>query len=343
MSIFINPQTAALTPSLNSTTSPYVLVNVPTGGLNTHQITFNTSAIQGTGSVIPTATAVNDQQALIYFVTTDDAFGTFTCIVTDPNSSTTANLVLTVAPSGLLPFAQNVPTGYNATTLVAMIRLRANEPTLPSTTQILTLANAGIEQVERALGAIRLVGTYPTVPNQTVQALTNDVQDILSCSWSTGPVTAPGTLVYPMFQYDQGTFMDLAAGFPAVGFGPPVYFWVYRDQSGTMEMQLYPAAMLGQLNVYYRARPTIWNTSAGTNTSTTNLDTSMQEAVILWTVARVLEARGRGGEAAQIWTPQFKEIMEELREDTKRRTQQKSGTVRDVRSRGFPAGPWGWI
>jgi hypothetical protein len=224
-----------------------------------------------------------------------------------------------------------------------MVRDRTNEPNLPAVQTVLNFANAGVKEIERQLGGIKLVGVFPTVPNQIVQALTNDIQDIISCSWSTGPVTAQGSLVYPMFQYDQGSFMDMTAGFPAVGFGPPVYYWVYRDQGGTMEMQMYPAAMTGQLNVYYRARPFPWTlTSSGGNDQVSNIDPSMQEAVIIWTMMRVLENRGRRDDSRG-YQDEFKEMIEDLKSTAAKRTAPKSGVVRDVRGRGYPAGPWGWL
>jgi hypothetical protein len=265
-----------------------------------------------------------------------DAYATTAVAITDAAGETGfLNIAITQAVTG-------VPTGYTSLALIAQIRLRAVEPNLPVNSDILTLANAGVETIVNRLGGIKLVGTFPTLPNQTIQALTSDVQDIISCSWSTGPVTAQGSLVYPMFPLPEGQFMDAAAGFPAVGFGPPTYYFIYQDAAGTMQMQLYPAAMQGQINVYYRARPILWTLSGSSNGVASNLDSSMQEAVVLWTTGMVLCARSRSDEAKDVWFPLFDQKMEELDTLAKRRTNPKTGQVRDVMGRTYP-GPWGWL
>jgi hypothetical protein len=105
-------------------------------------------------------------------------------------------------------------------------------------------------------------------------------------------------------------------------------------------MQLYPAAMLGQINLYYRARPQLWSTTVNGGNNGTNLDTSMQEAVVLWTVGMVLCARDRADEADRTWFPKFKDKMEELDALSKRRTNPKTGQVRDITGRGYPVLWW---
>ena len=363
MALYINPQSVVVNQSTVYNTSPFVAI-VETGGtLNTTPLvysftdpgtntTFTKQPATCGNSVQINSIAVDGYSVNLYFVCNEDAVGNFPVTVTDPTSGDTGVFIISVVPvqpnfnySGTV----TTPTGYTAATLAAMVQLRANEPasqanqagTAASYTNIITLANAGIEQVEAELGGIRLVQTYYTTEGQLVANLSPDTQDIISCSWSTGPVTSAGALVYPMFQFPEGSFMDFAAGFPAVGFGPPTAYFIFQDQGGTIQLQMYPAAMLGQLNVYYRARPILWNASVPK--STTNLDSMFQEAVVLWTVARVLEGRGRGGEAQQIWEPQIARKMEELRTRISRRSSPKSGRVRDVTNRGYPSGPWGWL
>ena len=121
------------------------------------------------------------------------------------------------------------PTGYSGATAIAQVQARTNETSLPSTSTILSFLNAGVEQVVQAIGGVKRWKPYPTQPNQVVISLDNDIQDIISCSFSTGDPTQPGALVYPMFQMEQGQFMDFAAGFPAVGYGPPAYYFVTQD------------------------------------------------------------------------------------------------------------------
>ena len=334
MSLYVSPQVIPLVQG--GTPVPFVLTST-TGGLGTVTIT---PAV--TNQATFTQVNADPTQQNWTATATADAYATFICTATDSTSGESATFIVSVSPSALVQTSTNTTLGGGYTTLglINQIRLRANEPNLPVSTDILSLANDGLNEIEEEVGLLKLVGVYPTVASQTVQALSNDIRDIISCSWSTGPVAAQGSLVYPMFPMEQGAFMDNAAGFPAVGFGPPTNYFIYRDQNGVMEMQLYPAAMVGQLNVYYYGRPSPWTLNGGSNGSASNLDPSGQEAVILWTVARVLENRGRAGEAAQIWQPQLERKLEKLVTTAKRRTAPKSGQVRDIYTRGYPNQWW---
>jgi hypothetical protein len=330
---------------------------------------------------------------------------------------------------------------------------------------MLTFLNKGLEEVVRRVGGIKLYGSYPTVTNQTTIILNDDVQDIVSANFSQGNANAAntgsaspfaqGALVYPMFARSQAAFYDDAAGFPAVGFGPPQEYFIYADRGtaptqtlavplqaqlglvtgtsngvivevgltytnpngettigpvaditpttvqqaqvlspqgisnasgynpyagpvggpyhlqsaspialgspftipyplltvtlppvtntaigagtgGALLMQLYPAAITGQVNIEYRARPMLWVDN--TTTSWTNLDTSIQEAAILFALSRVLAFRGRISEWSSVWKAEYEAMCQDLKESINRRTIPRSGQVRDVRNRGYPAG-----
>jgi hypothetical protein len=234
------------------------------------------------------------------------------------------------------------PTGYSASAAITMVQLRTNEPTALSPTQVLTFLNAGVEQVEAELGGIRLYLPIVTTTGQQTLDLPEDVQDVYSMSFSTGPlVPAPSTaIVYPMFQLEPTQFMNQCAGFPGVGYGNPVYWMAYKDSSGVISIQIYPPAVVGQINIYYRARPTLWaDTSAA---SFTNLDTQAQEAVILWTCCRMLEAVQRGDESKDIFAPQYEDRIQKLKDSMARRSVPKSAQVTDVRTYSYPSGspPW---
>lgn len=111
-------------------------------------------------------------------------------------------------------------------------------------------------------------------------------------------------------------------------------------QGGSITLQLYPAAMPGQLNVYARIKPQLWTDT--TANSWTNLDSTAQEAVILFATMRTLYNRSRGDEASELWQPQFDTMIADMKESYARRTRPKSGQVRDVRNRSFPSAPW-WM
>lgn len=368
-----------------------------------------------------------------------------------------------------------VPQGESGASALTRIRDYTNEKTLPSAPTVLSFLNKGVEEVTRRIGGIRLWKGYPTVVNQTILNLDDDVQDVVSANFSSGGTsnsgTAPidpamnnstpfaqGSLVYPMVALEQASFMDAAAGFPAVGFGPPQAYFIFQDRGtapsttldppdapqlslvtggssgievevvltyvndngettisdatamtpdtdqqvqvatpkgvtnatgynvyagasggpyslqnaspiaigwsytipdplsatigipadntatgsgtgGALSMQLYPAAMLGQVNVYYRARPLLWaDTSVD---SWTNLDTSAQEAAIIFAVMRVLAARTRSDEIGP-WRNEYEALIADLKETTNRRVIPKSGQVRDMVGRTLTAAPW-WL
>jgi len=374
------------------------------------------------------------------------------------------------------------PIGYSGASAIAMIQACTSEYTFPTQSTILTFLNKGLEEVVRRTGGIRLWAPYYTVTNQTTITLNDDVVDVISANFSMGNASsqnsgnsspfAQGALVYPMVQLEQATFMDAAAGFPAVGFGPPQAFFVYQDQGsnpttalpapaapvlstvsglgtstvtpmfvqltytnpygettpslqtqislisservqvsspmsianangymvyvsttpagtestffcqtvsgpltptpqplgtpftilgtpwssgsnpplsntatgagagGALSMQLYPAAMPGQVNIYYKARPQLFADT--TSSSWTNLDTSAQEAAVLFAIMRVLYNRQRSAEANQIWSPQYESMIKSLESTNNRRTQPKSGQVRDVSGGSFPNASW-WM
>ena len=356
------------------------------------------------------------------------------------------------------------PQGESGATAIARVRAYANEPTLPVDAVMLTFLNKGLEEVVRRVGGIKLYGSYPTVTNQTTIILNDDVQDIVSANFSQGNANAAntgsaspfaqGALVYPMFARSQAAFYDDAAGFPAVGFGPPQEYFIYSDYGtgpsqtlpaplqaqlgivtgtsngvtvevgltyvnpsgettigtvadqaistvqqaqvlspqavsnasgynvyagavggpyhlqsaspialgvpftipyplltvtippvtntaigagtgGALSMQLYPAAIVGQVNIEYRARPLLW--ADNTSTSWTNLDTSIQEAAILFALSRVLAFRGRMDEWKSIWKDEYEAMCQDLKESIGRRTRPRSGQVRDVRNRSYPS------
>ena len=363
------------------------------------------------------------------------------------------------------------PQGRSGAQAILDVRDNADEYTLPADATVLRLLNRSIEEVERRLNGIFVWTPYSTVANQTFIQLDDDLQYIESANFSSGASNtagfisnssplAQGSLVYPMVQLEQGTFMDAAAGFPAVGFGPPQAFFIYTDQGtapgttlpvpptpvfainsqsatsngltvsleqtyvnangetnaspsasqaitttqqavalsppgvsnatgynnyvsvsggsyflqntagpialgtpyiipgtpltsgtqppgsntaigagtgGAMWMQLYPAAMIGQVNVYGRMRPQLWADT--TTASWTNLDTSMQEAVVTNATILLLRNRSRMDDAKD-WKADYEAMIQSLLESAMRRTRPKSGRVRDVTNRSFPDAPW---
>jgi hypothetical protein len=321
MSLSISPQNIALNPSGTAN----VVLTSTLGDL-----TVPTFTVSAPGQVMFGLISGGSSQQTWVVTSSATANATVSVVVKDVASTDSSTFNVSIVPA-----STGTPQGYTSLDAIALVRLRTNEPNLPVNTDLLILLNEGAQEVERELGAIRLLQSYPIAPGQTIQALRSDVQDVLSCSFSTGPVTGSSTvsapIVYPMFPMDQGMFMDFAAGTPGASTGPPSSYFIFNDASGVLIMQLYPAGMLGQLNVYYRARPILWTLMGGgaTNGVASNLDSAMQQAVILWTCGRVLENRGRSGEA-QRFDALFDVKIEAMKKSVAQRTAPKFGQVRDI-------------
>ena len=237
-----------------------------------------------------------------------------------------------------IPFSITIPysPGYTGSAAMNMIYLRTNENINSiGTASVLTLMNAGLAEVSDNLGPQMFNQSIPLGNGQNVVSLPNDLQDVISASFSTGLPSAQGTQVYPLDQMEQRMFMDFSGGVPGTGFGPPLVYSVMYDENGLQILQLYPPAFSGFLNVYYRQRPTPWADVAG---STTNMDPQGQEAVILWCCARIEESREKTV-VADFFQKQFEAKVEQARDIIRRRTTPKSGMVRDVLTVGRPGYP----
>lgn len=366
------------------------------------------------------------------------------------------------------------PVGRSGAAAIQEVQDLTSENTFPTTTQILRFLNQEVEDVVTRIGGIKLWQGYPTANNQTTLQLNSDVLQVISANFSYGNATntnigsaspfAPGSVVIPLDQLDQTTFMDVAAGFPAVGFGPPSAYFVFQDENyapkttlpvpptpqlsiislggintnlagptavgvtlvnpsgettispiaqiapkkteqvqvasppaitnatgwnayawyfggpyhlqnltgpialgtpfnlpatlssvsvqppstntaagsgagGSMSLQLYPSSVPGQVNIYYRARPQLWADT--TANSWTNLDSSAQSAVVTGAVIRVLQNRSRLIEVREIWGPKYEAQIERLIISMGKRTQPRTGQVRDVLLGSFSGAPWG--
>ena len=78
------------------------------------------------------------------------------------------------------------PTGLSAAAAIQRVIDYSNEPNLPGPATILRFLNAGLEEVVRRIGGIRLWAGYQTVVNQTTLTLNPDVQNVISANFSVG-------------------------------------------------------------------------------------------------------------------------------------------------------------
>ena len=223
-----------------------------------------------------------------------------------------------------------------------MCQLRTNYRFgVPSASDVTTLLNAAIEQLGIETEPLLLNGSVAvTVANTNIITLPADIFRIRSMTYSTGLRGTIGVSEYEMVQLPVDEFIEnsdynVAS---AVG-GIPTVYTIIQDSAaavalgatptgGQMTMQFYPLASSGYINYFYSARPTLW--SAGDGTTTTNVDPAFQEPAILWTCARMCEARQNMNQA-RVFDEQFKAKLDSVHYLVKRRAR-KSGSnlVRDV-------------
>jgi hypothetical protein len=261
------------------------------------------------------------------------AYQAGTCNIT----ITDANNQKVVVPVTVTLLANPLVAGaYSASAAIAMCYARTNEnsTSVPQAT-VLSFLNAAIGEIADSLGTVRKFITIPAASNQNVFNLPYDVQDVISASFSTLAPASAGTQVYRLEQLEQNQFFDFTGGLPGTGFGPPLAYMSQSDVNGYQTFQLYPPSSGGLLNIYYRARPTIFTDLVN---STTNLDPQAQELMIYWACARICEARERYT-IAERFDAQYDKNLEESKDIISRRTAPKSGQVRDVTSSGRPGTP----
>jgi hypothetical protein len=226
------------------------------------------------------------------------------------------------------------PTGYSQAAAIAMVQLRTNsqfgQPTAP---QIVMLLNAGVEQLGLKTEPVLVNTSIPiTVANTNVLTLPADLQRVRNMNYSTGPLTSPGTVAYEMVELPYDEFIEQTDATPAGGLGGiPTIYTITQDSSNVMVIQLYPLVSSGQVNIFYYQRPQLWSTNTSTGgATTTTVDSAFQEPVMLWTCARIMEAR-EDIERAKYFMDQYREAMTEARADVfRRRRKNQSNTVRNV-------------
>lgn len=248
--------------------------------------------------------------------------------------------------AGTSPAVGNVPTGYTQASAIAMCQLRTNYTQgIPSSTNIATLLNAALEQLGIETEPLLLNASIAiSVANSNTFALGNDVWRVRNMSYSNGLRGTVGVTEYEMVQLGFNEFIeytDMTVA-SAIG-GIPTVYTIIQDSFNVMTIQVYPLVSTGYINYFYSARPTLFGltNSYGDQITVTNIDTSFQEPAILWTCARMCEARQNMNQA-QWFDKQFKEKLEAVHMLVKRRARLNgSNVVRDV-SEGESVTPF-WV
>ncbi|GAC1430197.1 MAG: hypothetical protein NVSMB5_24510 [Candidatus Velthaea sp.] len=226
-----------------------------------------------------------------------------------------------------------VPTGYTQAAAVAMCQLRTNYRNgIPINSDVVALLNAAIEQLGLESEPILLnLSVAITVANTNTLVLPADIFRIRNMTYSTGVRGVVGTTEYEMVELPYDTFIastDMTVA-GSLG-GIPTTYTIVSDASNVLTIQLYPLVSNGYVNIFYSARPTLFSSTDGT--TLTNIDTAFQEPAILWTCARMCEARQNMNQA-KAFDEQFREKLERVHGLVKRRARKNgSNIVRDVTS-----------
>jgi hypothetical protein len=222
------------------------------------------------------------------------------------------------------------PTGLGAADAILMVRNRTGQVSgQPSDDTIRRFLNAGVEYVERRIGAIWANLNVTIVQGQQSFSLPADLQTIININFSVTLPTATNAVLYPIQLVQEGAFERLVGYAPGQSSGYPTLAFIQTDSSGTMTLQLYPVPQIaGFINVYYQQRPQVYADT--TNGSTTTLDTMFQEAMITWACKAVCENRAMYGPPVQYFDKLFNQVLGEIQEDAQRRTVPGRNMVADV-------------
>jgi hypothetical protein len=249
-----------------------------------------------------------------------------------------------------------VPTGYTGQTAVAIIRARTGQTsTQPSDTTIVTFLNAGVEQVERMLGAIYATANQAIAKNANTVPLPADMQSIINLNYSMVLPTAANAVLYPIQLLQEGAFERLVGYLPSQSIGFPSYAFVQSDvavpiafdpahpapvsTSGVMTLQLDGMVQTaGFINVYYKQRPAVW--ADATVSSATNIDSSYQELAILWACMNVCENRAMYGRPVEYFLKRFETELQRVKEDQQMRQIPQRAVVADVSMTPIGSPPW---
>lgn len=173
---------------------------------------------------------------------------------------------------------------------------------------------------------------------QATIVLPADLQEIIDMTYSLVLPTTAGAVIYNISLLDEDNFMYAAAYQPANTGGQPQVAFIQSDISGQITLQLFPfIPSNGFFNIYYKQRPILWATPPSTDVST--LDSTYQEAAILWACAEVCEARQRATQSKMFWD-RYEAQLEKMRATIRKRTRPRVGQVRDVTGTVFNIPYW---
>ena len=224
-----------LTDTLNS---PLTVPTLPTGSVNNAPM-FSTS-VPTTDLVWPISVSVT---ASVVAAGGGQATFTFT-----DSTGTVQTAVVTIA---VVPIVANVPNGRTSTAAIATVRRRTNLVFgEPSDSDILAMLNDGLEQFTTDAEPILSSTSIPiTSPGTNILAFPPDVERPRDANYSTGVISSPGTIVYPMDQRDYDEFVLETDQSPVGGIGGiPTIYTLIQDTSGVQLIQFYVYANSGYVN-----------------------------------------------------------------------------------------------
>lgn len=221
------------------------------------------------------------------------------------------------------------PSSYSGASGIALSRARTGQTSgQPTDATILTFMNAALESVERRVGAIRATVNQAIAQGAVTVPAPADLQSIINVNFSIVLPAAQNAVLYPIRLMQEGAFERAAGYMPGLTGGYPTVGFIISDASNVMTLQIFPApTVAGFINFYYIQRPQIWTDTAS---STVQLDSMVQEAVICWTCRAICEGRAMYGQPVTYFNGLYEKAIQELQEDYNQRVAPGMSVVADV-------------
>lgn len=200
-----------------------------------------------------------------------------------------------------------------------MVRNRTGQTSgVPADGVIQTFLNAGVESVVRRVPAV----FAQSVSNAIVQGANSfttpaDCWQLVNVNFSVTSPTASNAVLYPIRIVQEGAFERMVGYAPGQSAGYPTLAFLQSDANNVQTYQIYPVAnVAGFINMYYIQRPQIYTDTAN---STIQVDSTVQEAMILWAAKSVCESRSMYGEPVQYFMQEYEKCITQLLDDVGRR------------------------
>ena len=220
------------------------------------------------------------------------------------------------------------PTQYSGTVAVARVRALTNYASQPVDATIYTYLQDALEQLQADLQLLRKVNSTAVTPAQVTYAMPNDMQDLVTLSYSSALPTSAGVIEYETIELEPAQFISATWNAPTISGGPIVCWRRITDASNVLTIQLYPTApSTGYLNTYYIGRPALWD--PGNPGNVPDLDSQMLYTAILHACQMCAFGKENRSKAA-MFAAEYDKWFQKCMNRMGQRSRPRRATVRNV-------------